>query len=177
MDPVRSATMARIRGRDTKPELILRRALWADGYRYRVNYRTPAGRPDIVFPGRYLAVFVDGCFWHGCPDHYVRPRSRTGFWDRKLQSNVGRDRRQTLQLEESGWRVLRFWEHDVHMDLQSVLGALRAAFSGDVSPHGQDWRVVAVEPGDDNRERRILESLRSSEMRSVLERTRSTRKW
>ena len=177
MDPVRSATMARIRGRDTGPEIILRKALWADGHRYRVHYKTPAGRPDIVFPGRRLAVFVDGCFWHGCTDHYVRPQSRTGFWDQKLRSNVERDRRQTLRLEDGGWRVLRFWEHDVHTDLQSVVEAVRAALSDSRSPHRRDWRVVAVQPLSNNRERRILETLRNEFDHRVVEGERSTRKW
>ena len=179
MDPVRSATMARIRGRDTEPELILRRALWADGERYRVNYKTPAGRPDIVFPGRRVAVFVDGCFWHGCPDHYVRPRSRTHFWDQKLRSNVERDRRQTVSLEEAGWCVLRFWEHRVHIDLPAVLATIRAALADRrnfrVSDH--DWRVVSVEPLGDGREHRTLELLRDGGQQRAMERARSTRKW
>jgi DNA mismatch endonuclease (patch repair protein) len=169
--------MARIRGRDTEPELILRRALWADGERYRVNYKTPAGRPDIVFPGRRVAVFVDGCFWHGCPDHYVPPRTRVEFWARKLRTNVERDRRQTLQLEECGWRVLRFWEHEVHTHLEGTVETVRAGSYSSRSRDRGDWRVVTVEPSAGERERRTLEALRGGDTQRVEVRTRSTKKW
>ncbi len=67
--PSRSALMKRIKGKDTKPEKILRRALWASGIRYRLKGKLPSGRPDLLFPGKSVVVFIDGCFWHGCPDH------------------------------------------------------------------------------------------------------------
>src|SRR5436305_4641398 len=105
MGRTRSEQMARIRGKNTSPEMLLRRALWAAGLRYRVHYRTPAGRADIALVKVQLAIYIDGCFWHGCPDHYVRPRSQADFWAAKLAQNVERDRRQTLQLETSGWKV------------------------------------------------------------------------
>src|SRR5689334_1387580 len=98
--------MSRIRGSNTSPERLLRLALWRRGYRYRLHARTPVGAPDIVFGRRKVAVFVDGCFWHGCPEHYVRPRTRNAFWDAKLDENFKRDRRQTLALIQAGWRVL-----------------------------------------------------------------------
>src|SRR5215211_8176900 len=105
--------MARVKGKNTSPERILRSALWRNGLRYRLDYKVPAGRPDIVFPGPKVAVFVDGCFWHGCPAHYSRPRSQQEFWSEKLAANVERDRRQTLELESRGWRVVRVWEHEI----------------------------------------------------------------
>ena len=108
-DAERSRMMSRIRGRNTRPERRLRQALWAAGLRYRKHAKTPVGRPDLVFVGPRVAVFVDGCFWHGCPRHYVRPRSRTDFWSRKLRENVDRDRRQTLELHVRGWTVVRIW--------------------------------------------------------------------
>ena len=111
-DPKRSALMSRIRGSDTTPELLLRQRLWSDGLRYRLKYKVPAGRPDLVFPGARVVVFMDGCFWHGCPDHYVRPSSRSTFWAQKLAENVERDQRQTRELEAAGWRVIRIWEHE-----------------------------------------------------------------
>ncbi len=86
----RSQQMSRIRGGNTNPERIVARALWAAGLRYRLRLSRLAGRPDIVFTGARLAVFIDGCFWHGCPEHYVRPRSRSVFWRRKLRENVAR---------------------------------------------------------------------------------------
>jgi len=113
MGLTRSEQMARIRSRDTKPEWILRRELHRRGLRYRVALRVEGCRPDIVFPSKRLAVFVDGCFWHGCPDHYIRPKSSVAFWDEKLRVNRKRDAAQTSRLEAAGWTVVRLWEHEV----------------------------------------------------------------
>lgn len=110
----RSQVMSRIRGVDTKPEMLLRRALWATHVRFRVQWRHPiAGRIDISMPGKKVAVQVDGCFWHGCPTHGVKPKTNSEFWNRKLQTNIDRDRRQTETLEREGWKVLRIWEHQL----------------------------------------------------------------
>lgn len=98
----------------TEPELELRRILFADGLRYRVNYPVP-GMPrrtiDIAFPGRRIAVFVDGCFWHSCPEHCVEPSHNREWWREKLARNVVRDRETTELLEGQGWCVVRLWEH------------------------------------------------------------------
>jgi DNA mismatch endonuclease (patch repair protein) len=95
--------------------MALRRLLHAAGLRYRVEHRVP-GLPrrtvDIALPGRRLAVFVDGCFWHGCPDHSRPPRSNTDWWVAKLAANRERDRSTTAHLEAAGWTVLRIWEHE-----------------------------------------------------------------
>jgi DNA mismatch endonuclease (patch repair protein) len=103
------------RGRDTAPEMAVRQALHRQGLRYRVGLRLslPAGavRPDIVFIRQRVAVFIDGCFWHGCPQHGTRPRSNRRYWDAKLARNRARDKRDTARLEAAGWRVLRVWEH------------------------------------------------------------------
>src|SRR4051794_31349953 len=104
--------MSRIRGANTTPELIVRRGLWKCGLRYRLHAKTPGGKADIVVPSAKFALFIDGCFWHGCPEHYVRPGSRNEFWDAKLRENVDRDRRQTLKLDAEGWTVVRVWEHE-----------------------------------------------------------------
>jgi DNA mismatch endonuclease (patch repair protein) len=172
--------MARIRGKHSSPEIRLRHALWARGLRYRLHAPTPVGRPDIVFPGNRLAVFVDGCQWHGCPDHYVFPRTRREFWGEKLLTNFRRDRRQTLELERLGWRVVRPWEHAVFVDLDGVCRTVEMVLHGGQSPTDLDaWRVVAVEPlpeGNDM-ERRHLEDLRDPEKRMAIERKRSTAKW
>jgi len=106
----RSHCMSRIRGRDTGPELALRRVLFAAGARYRVNTRLP-GRPDLVFSSARIAVFVDGCFWHACPQHSTRVKSRASFWATKIAANVARDRQVETQLRASGWFVIRVWEH------------------------------------------------------------------
>lgn len=104
------------RRRDTKPEMALRKVLHAAGRRYRVDHRidTPDGsvRTDIVFTRQRLAVFVDGCFWHGCPAHGSRPRSNPAYWNAKIARNRARDRRQTEALTAAGWRVVRVWEHE-----------------------------------------------------------------
>lgn len=179
-DRGRSELMARINSKDTRPELRLRKALWARGRRYRLHAKTPAGRPDVVFPGPRLAVFVDGCFWHGCPDHYVRPRSRADFWADKLRTNVERDRRQTLELEAAGWQVCRIWEHEIETDLKGTVARVEGMLEGPTSsPSTARWRVIRVDPLDDagNTERRILQRLRDPEVERIVVGERSTRKW
>lgn len=121
----RSRCMSHIRGRNTKPELLLRRALWAKGYRYRINSKLP-GRPDLIFSRKRLAIFVDGCFWHGCPIHGTFPKTNSAFWKKKIQGNIERDNRVNRELERAGWEVLRFWEHEVEQDLDSLLGIISA---------------------------------------------------
>lgn len=118
--------MSRIRGTDTKPELALRRALWRCGLRYRLKQRLP-GKPDIVFIRARLVVFVDGCFWHACPLHQTRPKTNAEFWRTKIATNVQRDTRVTAVLQEQGWEVLRFWEHEVVEDVQKVVATIQAA--------------------------------------------------
>jgi DNA mismatch endonuclease (patch repair protein) len=104
--------MSRIHCRDTRPELKLRRALWRTGFRYRLGVDLP-GRPDLCFVDKKVAVFVDGCFWHGCPCHYSAPASHEEFWAFKLQSNVERDLVVIDALSAIGWRSLRIWEHEL----------------------------------------------------------------
>jgi DNA mismatch endonuclease, patch repair protein len=112
----RSATMSAIRRRDTKPEKELRSLLHALGLRFRVDHRieTRSGRvrPDVVFTRARLAIFVDGCFWHGCPEHSRKPQVNSGYWGPKLDRNRARDRENVAALEADGWTVFRFWEHD-----------------------------------------------------------------
>ena len=108
----RSAHMARIRGEDTRPELVVRRALHAAGYRYRLHLRRMPARPDIVLPKFRAVVLVHGCFWHrheGCRLAYM-PKSRIDFWNEKFSGNLLRDHRQHKALLDSGWRVLVIWE-------------------------------------------------------------------
>ena len=120
--------------RDTKPERAVRTLLHRAGLRYRVDYRVGAGRsaprPDIVFTRQRVAVFIDGCFWHQCPEHGVMPASNRDFWEPKLRANVQRDRRQTAQLEEDGWLVIRVWEHEAPDEAAQRIGrAVRARAS------------------------------------------------
>lgn len=104
------------RRRDTGPERRLRSALHARGFRFRIDHPIELGgrrvRPDIVFTRQRVAVFVDGCFWHACPQHGTQPRTHAPYWSQKLARNVARDRRVDADLESSGWRVVRVWEHE-----------------------------------------------------------------
>ncbi|WP_163863959.1 very short patch repair endonuclease [Myxococcus eversor] len=179
MGRTRSEQMSRIRAKDTVPERLLRSALWRTGARYRLQSRTPYGRPDVVFVRAKVAVFIDGCFWHGCPEHYVRPRTRQEFWGPKLRTNVERDRRQTLQLEAEGWRVCRFWEHEIFESLPQVLFTVQSALRDDAWSPAGSWRVVQVDalPGGEDLEERWLEDLRGREPRRSKQVRRSTKKW
>lgn len=145
-DLSRSSNMSKIRGRDTAPEILLRKTLWHRGFRFRVNFKVEGTRPDIVFTSRKLVVFVDGCFWHGCPQHYVMPRTRFEFWSEKLVSNTMRDRKQTVALIESGWRVLRFWEHEVESALSQVVTQVENTFFDPSIPFRDRAMVMKVEP-------------------------------
>lgn len=107
--------MQAIRSRDTKPERLIRRLLHAQGLRYRVAAKPlPELRrtADIVFRPTKVAVFIDGCYWHGCPEHYVPPKTNEGYWSDKVAGNMARDRDTNRLLTEAGWTVLRFWEHE-----------------------------------------------------------------
>jgi DNA mismatch endonuclease (patch repair protein) len=125
--------MAANRRRDTGPELALRSILHATGLRYRVDFPIIVDgvriRPDIVFRARRLAVFVDGCFWHSCPEHATQPRSNSAYWKPKLASTVQRDHRQTLLLRKAGWTVLRIWEHELAADAAAAVIHQLAALS------------------------------------------------
>lgn len=114
--PGRRRNMQANRRRDTRPELALRSILHSSGYRYRVDLRLDiAGkkvRPDIVFTRQRLAIFVDGCFWHSCPEHGHSPVTNESYWSPKLLGNHLRDQRNSALLESSGWLVMRIWEHE-----------------------------------------------------------------
>lgn len=116
VSPGRRRNMQANRRRDTGPELAIRRALHAEGYRYRVDYRIDLEgarvRPDIAFTRQKVAVFIDGCFWHCCPEHGRLPKVNGGYWSPKLRLNVERDVRNTAALENAGWVVVRIWEHE-----------------------------------------------------------------
>lgn len=126
--PAIRRTMVGNRRRDTVPELAIRRLLHRSGLRYRVDWKLPIDgrrRADIVFTRHRLVVFIDGCFWHGCPEHYVPPRTNPDYWADKIAVNVSRDRDTDRRLGDAGWTVLRFWEHeDAASVVLSIQGAL-----------------------------------------------------
>ncbi len=112
VSPERSRLMARVRGRDTKPEMIVRSLVHGLGYRFRLHRRDLPGSPDLVFPSKRKVVFVHGCFWHrhvGCKKA-TRPKTRVAFWNEKFDANVERDKRAVIALEEAGWNVKVVWE-------------------------------------------------------------------
>ncbi len=111
----RSAVMARVKGKNTAPELKVRKALTALGARYRLNRKDLPGTPDIVMPGRRLAIFVHGCFWHGhdCPRGSRVPKANREYWTAKVARNVARDQRTSGELTAAGWRVETIWECDL----------------------------------------------------------------
>jgi DNA mismatch endonuclease (patch repair protein) len=126
----RSRMMAAIKGRDTKPEMALRRALWGMGVRgYRCHYRRAPGRPDVCFVGRKVAVFVDGAFWHGHPQYFTFGKSGEK-WDAKIRRNMERDAEVDEALAREGWRVVRLWDFEIGADpgaaVEKVLGAMNA---------------------------------------------------
>jgi DNA mismatch endonuclease, patch repair protein len=105
--------MLSVRQRDTNGELAFRKAIHSLGLRYRVDYPLPGSRrrADVAFVGAKLAVFIDGCFWHGCPEHGTWPKANADWWRAKIAANQQRDRDTDRMLRASGWRVMRFWEH------------------------------------------------------------------
>ncbi|WP_100445864.1 very short patch repair endonuclease [Glycomyces xiaoerkulensis] len=112
------------RNRDTSPELALRSLVHAAGLRYRVAakpLREMRRTADLVFRPAKVAVFIDGCYWHGCPEHFVMPKTNTDYWQGKIGRNVARDRDTDHRLEEAGWVVLRFWEHEPPEDCAGVV--------------------------------------------------------
>lgn len=120
------ARMQAVRRKDTAAEMALRKALWRRGLRYRIHLRVADAPPDIVFTRAKVAVFVDGCFWHGCPTHYVAPVNNAEFWRKRLASNQARDAQDTLRLQAGGWKVLRFWECQILGDTDVVVARIAA---------------------------------------------------
>ena len=125
----RSRIMSRIRGKDTGPELAVRRMLWSHGFRYRIHDRTVLGTPDVSNKRRRLAVFVDGCFWHGCPMCYREPQTNTDFWRGKVSRNRRRREAVRAGLEGQGFRVIEIWEHEVG-DSDAVMRKVGVGFGG-----------------------------------------------
>jgi DNA mismatch endonuclease, patch repair protein len=126
----RSFNMSRIRGRDTRPETEVRAGLRAAGMRGYRTHSSLAGKPDIVFPSAKLAIFVDGCFWHKCPLDYQEPETRRDFWAKKINGNVDRDKKVDKILTDSGWKVLRIWEHEVRKSPESVVETITSCVVG-----------------------------------------------
>ncbi len=108
----RREIMQSVRSLDTNLEWVVRRVLWRAGLRYRVHVRNLPGHPDIAIKARRIAIFVDSCFWHGCPDHGRIPKSRVEFWTTKIATNRARDAEITATYQAMNWHIIRIWEHD-----------------------------------------------------------------
>ncbi|HLW79465.1 MAG TPA: very short patch repair endonuclease [Terriglobia bacterium] len=118
--PERSRLLGRVRHHGTSPEIELRRALHRAGLRHRLRYPLP-GSPDLVLVAARLAIFVDGCFWHGCPLHGTIPKTNTSFWQAKIHRNRERDRVVDQRLRAAGWMTIRIWEHEIRKELDSLV--------------------------------------------------------
>lgn len=131
LDPAaRSAVMSRVRGKDTRPEMIVRKLVFAAGYRYRLHVRTLPGSPDLVFPSRKKVIFVHGCFWHRHENCSLArmPKSRVEFWSEKLNGNRVRDELAFKALSQAGWEVLVIWECELR-ERQQLVDKLRSFLS------------------------------------------------
>jgi DNA mismatch endonuclease (patch repair protein) len=139
----RSRVMRRVKGRDTKPEIALRRVLWSSGFRgYRLHRRDVPGKPDVAYLGRRVAIFVDGAWWHGHPDKWWPGRSGD-YWDRKVQGNIDRDRRIDAELDSMGWTVVRLWDFEVLADPERCCAKVASALGAGTRSrrHGGASRV------------------------------------
>jgi len=124
----RSYNMSRIKSKNTKIEILFRKLVWRRNLKgYRVKTNIP-GKPDLYFPKKKFAVFIDGCFWHKCPIDFIRPRSKNSYWDKKIKNNILRDNQINKELKKKGIRVIRFWEHEVEKDLEKCYSILRSAY-------------------------------------------------
>lgn len=120
-----SRVMSANKGKDTTPEMLLRRLLSSNGIRgYRQNWKKAPGRPDVAFPKRKIAIFIDGCFWHGCKKCYVAPKTNSRFWKQKIERNQKRDIRNSQELKKLGWTCVRIWEHELKKNPEKVTAKL-----------------------------------------------------
>ena len=120
--------MSRNKARNTKPELNLRRSLYADGVRgYRLNWKKAPGTPDIAFPGKKIAIFINGCYWHRCPHcELPLPKTNTKFWEEKFDKNIKRDIKKEKELLDLGWIVLVFWECKIKTNMKDCTNKIKA---------------------------------------------------
>ena len=131
----RSKMMSAIKGKNTKPEIVIRKILYSEGYRYRLHVNSVIGNPDIVIRKLKTAIFINGCFWHGhdCP-LFTIPKTRSDFWKQKIESNIKRDSENMQKLQDSGWKVVIIWgcsmKGKIHLSLEDlsrmVLEALKS---------------------------------------------------
>jgi len=132
----RSKIMSSIRGKNTAPELKVRKKLWNLGKRYRIHDRTIFGTPDISNKSKRIIIFIDGCFWHGCDKCYTEPKTNTEFWRNKISRNKERREKVLKELKKDDWKVLQFWEHQIHSDPDHVTGEILSVWN---NPRPRDF--------------------------------------
>ncbi len=122
-----SRVMSSNKAKNTKPELRLRKALYADGVRgYRLNWKKVPGKPDIAFPGRKISIFINGCYWHRCPHcELPLPKTNTEFWKEKFEKNIKRDKKKEKELLDLGWTVLVFWECKINTNIKDCINKIK----------------------------------------------------
>lgn len=120
----RSKVMASIRGKNTKPELRIRKLLWSEGIRYRIHDKSIFGTPDISIRKKRLAVFIDGCFWHGCRKCYKEPKSNVLYWQTKITNNKNRRKKVKSILRKDEWTILEFWEHEINHRPEQIVSEI-----------------------------------------------------
>lgn len=122
----RSFNMSRIKGKNTRPEMLVRRWLWANSYRYRLHRNDLPGKPDIVFAGKKKAIFIHGCFWHRHECRYFKwPRTNAEFWIKKINESVTRDQKNYVDLIAGGWSYIIIWECELKMNFSEILNKLK----------------------------------------------------
>jgi len=127
----RSKLMSKIKGKDTKPEISFRKALWASGVRYRINVSKLPGKPDVVIEKRKMIIFIDGEFWHGYKWEEKKPKikSNRDYWIKKIERNIERDIENNKKLRDLGYTVFRFWEHEIKKNLPNCLSQVLSNFT------------------------------------------------
>lgn len=122
--------MSKVRNKDSKIEILLRKELWRNGFRYRKNSTKYFGKPDIVLPKHKTVIFVDSCFWHGCKKHGSMPQTRREFWETKISRNKARDKEVSRFYKKEGWNIIRIWEHDMSQkNIAIVTKVIRTIYS------------------------------------------------
>ena len=125
----RSAIMSKIRSKNTLPELAVRKALWKEGLRYKIHDKSITGIPDISNKSKKIAIFIDGCFWHGCPVCYNKPKSNVAYWEKKLEYNKSRRSEVKKKLTGDGWQILEFWECEITNNLEAIVFQAQKCFN------------------------------------------------
>jgi DNA mismatch endonuclease (patch repair protein) len=122
--------MRAVKGKNTSLETLFRRALWQAGVRgWRLHKESLPGRPDLVFSRAYVAIFIDSCFWHGCPRHLRMPKTNLNYWVAKIARNRNKDNAVTEELKNQGWLVLRIWEHEIRENLEWCISKVKTALA------------------------------------------------